>query len=339
MKKILILLAILTALAAIAYILKPAEGDDLSSLTGTDREFNYPSDEIGKFVISRPGKETLTFERKSGGEWIINGQYKASQFVIPTLLAPLSRMKIQFIPSKMETQTILADMDRVGIQVKVFDLAGTEVRSYRVGLAALDDSGTAYLMDGSSQPYYMYLKGLAGDIRVRFAQSVSSLRDRGLFEYKPEDIKEIAVKFHKDQKSSFKLVMQGDEATVTPLSDYIPSINRPVNNNYVKAYLGAFNRIYAENFDNENSRRDSLEALIPFVSVVVTDKNGGTNAADFFPLKDIITRNVNTRTMQDATNIERYFVLHKKDGMDDFMLAQHRNVKGILRPYDFFFQK
>lgn len=339
MKKILVLLVILAALAAIAYYLKPADDSDRSSLSGSDREFNYPKEEIGKFVISKPGKESLTFERKRGGIWMINNQYKASQFVVPTLLAPLSNMKIQFIPSKKETQTILADMDRIGIQIKVYDLEGKEVRSYRVGLAAHNDSGTAYLMDGSSQPYYMYLKGLAGDIRVRFSQSISSLRDRCLFEYKPDDIKEVSVKFHKDQKSSFKLVMDGEEATVTPLSSYISPIDKPINYDYVKAYLGAFNRIYAENFDNENSRRDSLEALVPFVSITVTDKNGETNAADFLPLRDIITRNVNTRNVQDAATIERYFVLHKKEGLDDFMLAQHRNVKGILRPYDYFFQK
>ena len=47
----------------------------------------------------------------------------------------------------------------------------------------------------------------------------------------------------------------------------------------------------------------------------------------------IFLKNVNTKDLEEAKNIERFFINHSKG---DFMVTQNRLVKEVFRPYDFF---
>jgi len=333
MKRLAILFAILISLGGIAYYLNLTSDDSKTSLSTTERDFNFPKDQIGKVTIKKVDEPLQTFTRRDGGDWYLNDTYKVSQFTMPYLLQCLSNTKIHNIPSKNATTNILKDMDRVGLQVKVFDLNGEEVRSFRVGLEAHDDIGTSFLMDGSNQPYNLYLKGFDGSIRTRFYQPIDKWRDREIWQYKPDDIVQVGVKYHKNQKESFKLTLEGSEFKVEPLSQFIQPSAAEVDQDKARAYLSAFTRIYAEDYDNENVRKDSISALVPFATVAVKDKTGHINEVDFFPFRDLLLKNVNTKDLEEAKKIERFFINHSKG---DFMVVQKRQIKEVFRPYDFF---
>jgi len=335
----MILFAILIGLAAVAYILKPNNDGPKTSLDTSDRNFAFPEDQMGMVTVKQKNRPLMTFKRGEGGIWYLNDKFRVSQFTIPQITKTLSKIEIQNIPSKGETQTILKDIAKVGVQIKIFDLDGKEVRSFQIGVESFDESGTAFLMDGATQPYNMFLRGLNGDVRTRFTQTIDRYRDREMFQYKPEDIKEVSVKYHKDQKASFKLTVDGSSYEVKPLSQFLEPTSKPVSPERVKAYLGGFSRIYAEDFDNNNVRLDSIRALIPFATVTVKDNNGSTNEIDFIPFKDIITRNSNTRDINQAKKIERFFINKTKDGHYDFMVAQNRLSQPVFRGYDYFFEK
>lgn len=336
MKKLLTLFAILVALGAAAYFLKPSGNEEKTSLSGADRNFAFPQEQMGKVIIQKSESEAQTFTRRDGGVWYLNDKYKVSQFTIPQIIGTLSKITIQNIPSKATTKTILKNIDRVGIQIKIFDLEGVEVRSYRIGTQSHDETGTAFLMDGSSQPYNMYLKGLDGDVRSRFVQSIDKWRDREMFQYKPDQIEVIGVKYHKDQGSSFKLTMDGNDAKVVPLSQFIEPSTKPINPNKVKAYLGEFTRIYAEDFDNDNARRDSIINLVPWATIAIQDKNGDVNEIDFFPFRDMLVRNANTKDVDEVSKIERFFINKKTKDRHDFMVCQNKLIKRLFRGYDYF---
>jgi hypothetical protein len=339
MKKLLILLAVLLGLAAIAFYLQPKKNGPTTSLNTSDREFAFPEDQMGMVTIKAVDKPMLTFTRGEKGVWYLNNKYKVSQFTIPQITNTLSNITIQNIPSKNESKTILKEIARIGLQVKIYDLDMKEVRSFKIGTESYDESGTAFLMDGSNQPYNMFLKGLNGDVRSRFTQKVDRYRDRALFKYKSEDIREISVEYHKDQKSSFKLRADGSDIDVTPHSPFLTPSEKEVSPDRVKAYLGGFSRIYAEDFDNDNVRLDSIRALVPFATVIVKDDKGSVNEIDLIPFKDIITRNSNTRDIEQAKKIERFFVNKTTDGQYDFMVAQNRLLQPVFRGYDYFFEE
>lgn len=336
MKRLAILFAILITLAGVAYYLNLNSNDGKTSLTGNDRNFAFPRDQIGKITIQKTGEELQTFTLKDGGEWYINDKFKVSQFTMPYLLQCVSDLTIQNIPSKKATKNIMNDFARVGIQVKVYDLNGEEVRSYKVGLESFDDKGTYFLMDGSKQPYNMYIKGFDGTMRTRFFQPLDKWRDREIWQYDPKDIAEVGVKYHKNQKESFRISVEENSINVRPLSQFIAPSDKEVDQDKAKAYLSAFIRIYAEDYDNNNIRRDSISNLIPFVTVAVKDKTGHINEVDFYPFRDLLLKNVNTKDLEEAKNIERFFLKHSKG---DFMVAQMRQVKEVFRPYDFFLKE
>ena len=336
MKRLLILLAILIGLGGVAYYLNSTASDGSTSLSGEDRNFAFPRDQIKKITLQKVGEPMQVFELKEGGNWFINGKYKVSQFSIPYLLQCVSDLDIHNIPPKNANSNIIKDIERVGIQVKIYDFNDKEVKSYRVGLESYDDKGTVFLMDNSQQPYNMYIKGFDGNMRTRFYQPIDKWRDKEMWQYDPKDIVEVGVKYHKSNKESFRLTVEGSSYNVTPLSQFIQPSSKAVDQDVAKAYLSAFTRIYAEDYDNENVRRDSISSLVPFATVAVKDKTGHINEVDFYPFRDFLLKNVNTKDLEEAKKIERYFAKHSKG---DFMVTQSRLVKEVFRPYDFFLKE
>jgi len=336
MKRLAILFAILISLGGIAFYLNTTADDGKTSLTGADRDFSFPRDQIGKVTIQKVDMPLQILTLKGGGHWYINDKYKVSQFTMPYLLQCLSDLTIQNIPPKSSTKNILADIDRVGLQVKVFDLDGKKVKSFKVGLESFDDKGTFFLMDGSKQPYNMYIKGFDGNMRTRFFQPIDKWRDKEIWQYDPGDIVEVSVEYHKSQKESFKLTVDGSKINVVPLSPFIKPSEKEINQDIGKAYLSVFTRIYAEDYDNENVRRDSIAGIVPFATIAVKDKTGHVNEVDFFPFRDLLLKNVNTKDLEEAKKIERFFINHSKG---DFMVTQKRLVKEVFRPYDFFLKE
>jgi hypothetical protein len=333
MKRLAILLAILLTLGGIAFYLNSRADNSKTNPAAKDRNFSFPKDQIGKITIQKVGEPMQTFTLREGGIWYINDTYKVSQFIIPYLLQTVSTVAIHNIPSKSATENMLDDIQKLGIQVKIYDLSGNEVRSYRVGLESFDEKGTVFLMDGSSQPYVMYLKGFDGGLRTRFYQKIDKWRDREIWQYDPKDIVEVNVNYPKSQKESFKLTVESSGIKVVPYSQFIPPSDKTVDQDIAKAYLSAFTRVYGEDYDNENVRRDSISALVPFATVQVKDKSGHTSTVDFFPFRDLLLKNVNTRDLEEAKKIERYFLNHSKG---DFMVTQNRMIKEVFRPYSFF---
>ena len=335
MKRLVILFVILISLGGVAYYLNSNADDGKSSLTSSDRDFAFPKEQIGKITIQKVDFPMQTFTRKEGGNWYINDKYKVSQFTMPYLLQTISDLSIHNIPPRNSNKNIYKDIEKAGIQVKVFDLEGKQVRSYRVGLESFDDKGTVFMMDGSKQPYNMYIKGFDGNLRTRFFQPVDKWRDREIWQYDPDDIQQVEIEYHKSQKESFRLSRNGSSFEVEPLSQFISPSDKAVNQDIARAYLSAYTRIYAEDYDNENIRRDSISQLIPFATVAVTDKTGAKKEVDFYPFRDLLLRNVNTKDLEEAKRIERFFLNHSKG---DFMVAQFRQVKEVFRPYTHFLE-
>jgi len=333
MKRILGLVLILIVLGGAAYFIKENVKSPKSSIDTTDRQFAFPKEDVGKILITEKDGNTITYTRR-GNDWYINDTYKVSEFIMPHLLNVIDRIKINTIPSNAAKPNLIDEINRIGFNVKVYDLQGKEVKSYYVGSDNKD--GTTFLMDGAEQPYNVHLKAITGGIRSRFLNNVDEVRDREIFKYNANDIKSIVIEYYKDQKASFKLNNDGKNIEVEPLSQFLSKSTTPVNQALAQSYLSEYNRLFAEAYDNGNARKDSISQLIPFARVTVSSKSGDSKFVDFYPFKDLLIRNANTETVQDAQNLERYFV-NKND--EDFLVVQNRVFNPIFRPYEYFFLK
>ncbi len=299
---------------------------------GTDRHFKVenPEDVYKIFIADRQG-ETVLLERKPG-YWLYNGKYKARPNAIANLLDAITRVDIKYKPPQAAVKNMITDLAANGLKVEIYNKNGKRLKAYYIGGSTSDERGTHMIMEGAQQPYVAYLPGWEGNLRFRYNLRGDDWRDKTIFAYQQSDIQSVTVEYPKQRNQSFRIERKGDDFEVKPFYATTPVINRPLDLSKVEAYLEGFKSLGAEAFENRNPRRDSVQRLIPFSIISVTDKNGNTTVARLFPI--IPAHNSAIAPLPGANVVERYFLDWNRE---DFMLIQHQVFSKVLREYEFFF--
>ena len=121
---------------------------------------------------------------------------------------------IKYIPPKKAEEHIFWDIAANGVQVDIFDRSDKLMKSYFVGGANLDESGTHALMNGSKQPFVVHMPTMDGSIRARFTLTPDDWRDRHFVPFNSEDIESLEVEYHKQKSQSFKITRNEDQLAV-----------------------------------------------------------------------------------------------------------------------------
>ena len=216
------------------------------------------------------------------------------------------------------------------------------MKVYYVGGATANSLGTYYIMEGATEPYVMHIPTFQGMLKGKFLKQEDDWKDLMMFGDQVEDIKSVTVDYPKQKSKSFK-IDRNDEGgySVKPFYDVTPEINKPVINAAVEKYLIGYSVIMAEAFENKNPNRDSVNALLPFVTLSVTDLKGETKTARLFPIPQvdqygnpILSTGVG---MNGSQTIYRYFADYTDEYGASFRLVQHRNFERLFWSYDYFF--
>ncbi len=287
-------------------------------------------DDIHKIFLANRDGVTSTLERKDG-YWLFNGQYKARPNAIENILEAVTKLEVQFVPSKAAMNNIVSELASRGIKVEIYNKSGKLLKSYYVGGVTADARGTYMIMEGSEQPLVMGLPLMEGQIRARYDLTGDDWRDRSVFAYEPEDIDSVSVEYPLQRNKSFRLYRKGSSFEVLPFYSNIPPIKKEVDMSSVEAYLLGFESLVAENFINDYEKQDSILQMIPFAVVGVSLRKGETKQVAFYP-----TYRPDAATgLPTAEVIERYFAATNEG---DFLLTQHRVFEKIFRAYEGFFR-
>jgi len=331
MKKTLILLAILVTLGAVAYFLKTNNANDNSSIDLSDRNFAYENENnIGKIILQKPNQKAQIFERR-GQDWYVN-DYLVGEYKIPTLLKAITSVRVEHLPPKNTIPTIYDAIKKDGVHVEVYTKSGKKVRSYTVGPNANSGRCTYMLADGKDQPYCMNIKNF-GQLRPRFVQTLDTWRDVALFRLDKEDITDLTVEYNKDYTSSFQIIKNRGDYIVKDIGGLTKG--NKINQARVLDYLSEYEKLYGEGLDNNYNLKDSVSNLLPFATVTVIKKGGESKSIKLFPKEEVQNISDEVLTTDDTKQIQKYFV-STSDG--DFMVAQHRLIRPIFRPYDYFIE-
>ncbi len=325
MKKSLLLLAVLLALGAAAYFLRPQSG---SGIDTWDRKFAYDGT-ISKIEVHKVGTSPQSFELRKG-KWYVNDQLVAS-YKITSLLKAITSSRIENLPPSAGVPVIFNSIKKNGVSVKVYDGSGKEVRSYSVGPDATNSRCSYFLMDGSKQPYCMNISGF-GSMRTRFVQETAEWRDVALYRVPTEEIASLRVEYNKDYTSSFEIIQSGSSIEVLDIGG--KTLGKAINEDRTRSYLSEFNELYGEGYDNYYEKTDSIKKLLPFATITMKKTDGSERSIRLFPMAELRdpTDEV-SRAQEAALHIQKYFV-DVSNG--DFMVAQQKLLKNVLRPYDFF---
>src|SRR5690606_3391994 len=151
-------------------------------------------------------------------------------------------------------------------------------------------------------------------------------RDRAVFSEKPEDIKSVSVEYPKQKDKSFRLEVENGNYKIEPFYDITPEIRRNMTSGMAEKYLTGFKGVFAEGFQNNHPKRDSIASLLPFCEVIVTKHNGDVKSVRFFPFTKIDKHG----NPVEETPGQPVFRLNADCSWGDFMLVQQESFKKIF---------
>lgn len=333
-KNILLLLLFFLLGGLAAYFVYNGNTDKDPGMLSARDLLTVDADAMDEILIERKNDLDLHFVKKSNG-WYVNEYYKVNPNTMAHLVSTISKMDMHFIPPKASVKNILADMEKIGLDVTVSN-KGKKMKKFTVGANTLKSDATYFLPDGYNQPYAMTMRTFDGTLRDRFNYNLESWKDRTLVALDAKDIAYVKMVYPKGMKNSFEMKLDGNETTITPLDPFREKYSSKPIKSRVDAFLIGFDLIGAEGYDNRNSKRDSIANLTPFLDLTMTTRSGEELKYSFVPFRDVIDPDVNTKDLEDLQKIERYFVVNRKT--NDFLVIQQRVFKEVLRSYDYFFK-
>jgi len=244
-KKLLILLGILGALAALYFLVlnKP-----FRSFKGKDDEFSIAdTGSISKIFMAdgRGGKVLL--EKKAYGSWMVNGAYEADYTKVDILLQTLHEMKMRNPVGESAYNNVIRDLTATAVKVEVY-MEDDLYKTFYVGQMTPDYTGTYMMNDGAKNPYVVHVPGFMGYLTPRFLTNADKWRSKLVFNHAANEITKITVQYPLTPIESFTITNG-----TTPVLTDANNQSIPVSEKFLKYYLGAFTNLYAEGFDDEMS--------------------------------------------------------------------------------------
>ncbi|MEO1713911.1 MAG: DUF4340 domain-containing protein [Bacteroidota bacterium] len=335
MKKSTIALVAIAAVlgSAVAYYL--ASGTSNSSIasdTAWERDFAVKNtDDIYKIFLADRRNQTATLTRKDD-HWVYNDQFRANPNIVKNLLQAIRLVDIKYIPPRSAIQPMVEDLATQGIKVEIYDKGDHLMKTYYVGGTTPDELGTYMIMEHSEMPYVTSIASMEGGVRVRYDIFGDKWRDKVLFDVNPEKIESISVDFPKQRNKSFTLNIEGNKASVLPFYEISPALPGDPLEGAIDRYLESYDRVAAEAFENNNKDKERILSEAPFCHITLKEQGQEEVRVTLLPTFETF---VDGKKKSEV--IQRYYAVVEPVG--DLMLVQHQVIKGILRPYNYFFGK
>jgi len=237
-------------------------------------------EDIDQLILNtESGKIELT---KQNNDWKVNQQYYAKNRNILNFVTALNRLEILSPVSKTEKAQIASILKSDGIQVEIIKNNKT-IRKYYVSKPSMHKSKTYMMMYKSDEPFIIHIPSFKGKVAGLFVLDENYWRDQTVFNYKPQDIKEIKLEYSNNPEKSFR---------ITNFNDGTFSLQSIAENKYledfhvekVATYFVYFQGI---EFDQVLSgitkeKTDSILQTTPFITITVEDFNRDKNSISIY---------------------------------------------------------
>lgn len=340
---------IITAILAIIAVLLIINRSN-STLRGKDKNFAVnDTSNITRIFLADKNNNTCNLHREENGLWTLNGKYPVMKETRDGMLKTLLNITVKTPVAKAARNTVIKLLSAKSVKVEVYQTVyrinlfdkiklfphEKLTRTYYVGDATMDNRGTYMLMEGSEEPYVVYIPSFRGFVSARYSAMESDWRDRNIFSFILPDILSVEVQYAENPAWSYQL--QNKRGRNFELSTVTGAILPDFDTLKVIEYLGSFRNISLESFLNENKTlKDSVTSLRPDILIVVRDVQGGKHSAKLWYKK----------APADATDLyekpldydlDRMYAL--VNGDKDFVLVQSFTFDRILKKLDWFTSK
>jgi len=296
---------------------------------------------INKIFLADKRGRTITLERKTPGQWTVNGKHNARMDVVETLLYTIKKIDVKEPVGKKAQDNIVKRLSATAIRCEIYQ-NNTLTKAYYVGTETQDQTGTYMIlidletMLPAEKPFVTYIPGFEGFLTTRYFTEEIGWRDRSVFKYNPNDLRSIKMEVPFKPEFSYEVVVKGNnDYEVKMVAD-----NKPLNDVdtfAVKQYLSYFQNIIFENFeDAEQTEIDSSLKSQPLNILTVTDNNGKSNKVKLFA-------RTNKKGTPDDTGKPFEFDPDRMNALldngKDFVIVQYLTFGKLLPPTDYFQKK
>jgi hypothetical protein len=261
---------------------------------------------------------------------MVNGKYPAFKPAMEKFLnKTLKNVRVKGPVPKTARNNVIRGMVANAIKVNIYE-KGSLTKSYYVGGANPDMTGTYMHMHGSETPYVTYIPGFDGIITPKFSLIATDWYSREVFDFEAEEIKSIAVVNFDNEEESFVL-SRNDDSTFS----IDPNLN--LNQQAAKSYFALYKW---KNFEGyAKYLNDSAKAVIlkskPYLEITVTPFEGEKASLKVFRKGGENAPQVEDKYGEEvAFDVERYFAVSSK--MDELITVQEYNFgKLFVKRSDF----
>jgi len=342
--RIILIITLLLAIAAALLIINRSK----STLSSKVSEFAVQDTaSVSRIFMADKSDNKVLLERRQDGSWSMNGKYDAHVENMSIFLQTIAGIEVREPVARSAHDNILKLLSAKSVKVEIyqhsyrlrigsFKLFPYEklAKTYYIGDATMDNSGTFALMDGADTPVIIYMPGLRGYVATRFSPLESDWRVHTVFNKKLPEIKEIRLEYIQKPEESYRIVNNNNQS----LSLYRLSDNQLVTNFdtlQLMSLVNAYRNIRYEALlnDMEPNRKDSIMHSLPLHRITIELKDGSKQTAKTFgrklPVPEIDVFDGST-IIHDR---DRMYALVNND--QDFVMVQFFVFDKILIPLSF----
>lgn len=347
MKKYRTSIILLVSLAIIAIFL--LFNNNRGSFRGKNNSFAVnDTSNITKFFLADKNNNTVTLVRSSTGDWVLNNRYEVNPTMIQVMLETFISIDIKAPVAKSTRNTIIRLLAGKSVKTEIYQkvyrinlfnsikLFPHEklTRTYYVGDATMDNSGTFMLMEGAEEPYVVNIPGFRGFVSPRYSSMEADWRSHSVFRYKLPEISSVTVRFFEKPQMSFRITNQNNRLlTLTSLNDNLNIEN--FDTTKAVEFLSMFRNLNYERVLDEmtKSKQDSILALIPTNEITLVDKLGKTRTVKTWKRKADIGQ-LDLDGNQAVWDLERMYAMIDTS---EFMVSlQYFVFNDVLVPLQWF---
>ncbi len=305
---------------------------------------------VTKFFLADKNNNAVLIERSANGSWLLNDKYEVNPTMVEVMLKTFISIDIKDPVAKSVRNTIIRMMAGKSVKTEIYQrvyrinlfdrirLFPHEklTRTYYVGDATMDNSGTFMLMEGSEEPYIVNIPGFRGFVATRYSAMEADWRSHSVFRFRVPDIASVSVNFGEKPERSFRITNQSNRLfTLTSTAD-----NRniePFDTVRVLEYLSMFKNLNYERMldDMTNSRRDSILSITPTNEIILVDKLGKSHTLKTWRRKADMGQ-LDLEGNQAEFDLERMYGL--VDNSEYLVSVQYFVFNDVLMPLHFFTQ-
>ena len=244
---------------------------------------------IQRITLKSQSGELVELRRKKNNNWQVNGERKARPDAVENLLTTIKKLSVKTPVSQVAMENILKQIIASHTFVEIYTDDSDPIKSYYVGGGNQDHTGTFMMMKGSTRPFVMHIEGFHGFLTPRYFTNASEWQSREVFEYSPEEIARIELKYSESEEKNWVYENKG-LGNILVLKGAQLETSLPFDTLLLNGYLRHYAMIHYESYEETKPESfiDSVKNSTPVFSIELTTSNGENRIIHGYrkPIKD-----------------------------------------------------